>query len=102
MLPFELTEQAKQDLKEIYRYTITTWSEKKAARYAERLDECFFKIADKTATARSFSNLYPEILVSRCEHHYIFFRHPNGQKPTIFAVLHERMDFVTWIDSRLA
>ena len=101
MLPFELTEQAKQDLKEIYRYTITTWSEGQAERYAARLDENFFEIANQTAIVRMFSSLDPEIMVSRCEHHYIFFTHQRGQKPRIFAVLHERMNQLERLKERL-
>lgn len=78
MLPFELTEQAKQDLKEIYRYTITTWSEGHAKRYAAKLDENFFEIANQTAIVRRFSSLDTEIMFSRCGRHYIFFTHQSG------------------------
>jgi len=66
--------------------------ENQALHYAGLLEKRFFEIASKTAVVRRVSSLDPEIMVSRCEHHYIFFTHQNGQKPQIFAVLHERMN----------
>lgn len=101
MRPYQLTQQAEQDLKEIYRYTIKTWGEKQARNYAGLLEKHFNDIAGKTAIVRSFSDLRSDVMVNKCKHHYIFFTHTNDQKPQIFAVLHERMDVVTWLEKRL-
>jgi len=101
MRPYQLTPLAEQDLKEIYRYTIKTWGKKQAKHYAGLLEKRFNDIASNTARVRNLSDLLPDVMFNRCEHHYIFFTHPNGQKPQIFAVLHERMDFVAWLKERL-
>jgi len=37
-----------------------------------------------------------------CEHHYVFYLRPDGQKPHILAVLHEHMDLLARLDDRLS
>ena len=71
-------------------------------RYTGRLETCFRRIAEGRARSRSFSARYPQVRVTRCEHHYVFYVQPEGQKPLIFAVLHERMDMLTRIGERLS
>lgn len=101
MLPYQLTALAQKDLEEIARYTFATWGEAQAFNYAELLEKRFYEIAKKTAVVRSFSARHPQIMMNKCEHHYIFFLHPEGQKPCIIAVLHERMNLVSWLQERL-
>jgi len=101
MLLYELTAAAQEDLKDIARYTLTTWGEKQSIHYAELLEARFCEIADKTAHYRQFSIRYPQVFVSRCEHHYIFYIHPDGKPPCIIAVLHERMDMLKRLKGRL-
>jgi plasmid stabilization system protein ParE len=101
MPPYQLTVPAESDLKDIARYTRGKWGEQQAMRYGEALERCFRAIADKTAASRNFSKRFPQVFVTRCEHHRVFFLHPEGQPPCIIAVLHERMDFVAWLDRRL-
>jgi plasmid stabilization system protein ParE len=101
MRPYELTPLAEQDLKEIYRYTIKTWGKKQAKHYAGLLEKCFNDIASNAAKVRNLSALRHDVMVSRCEHHYIFFTNPGDQKPQIFAVLHERMNQLERLKERL-
>lgn len=101
MLPYELTPSAQEDLREIARYTLTKWGKKQSLHYAELLETRFREIAARSAYSRPFSKRYSQILVSRCEHHYIFYVHPEGKPPRIIAVLHERMEMVTGLKNRL-
>jgi plasmid stabilization system protein ParE len=73
MLPYELTALAQEDLKDIARYTLTQWSEKQSLHYADLLEKRFCEIAARTAYSRPLSNRYPQVLVNRCEHHFIFY-----------------------------
>ena len=86
MPPYELTKEATSDLEGIFRYTIS---------------QCFRKIARKDVVSRTFSKTYPTALVTRCEHHYIFYIQSEESRPIIFAVLHERMDILTRLKGRL-
>ena len=101
MLPYELTRFAEEDIKEIARYTIEKWGENQSLQYVALLDNRFCEIAEKTAYSRTFSKRFPQILVSRCEHHYIFYLHPEGKPPRIIAVLHERMNMLARLEDRL-
>lgn len=76
MLPYELTFPAQEDLKKIARYTLTQWGQKQSMHYAGLLEKHFRAIATRAAHSHTFSKRYPQILVSRCEHHYIFYIHP--------------------------
>ena len=102
MLLYELTGPAEEDLKDIARYTLTEWGKKQSLHYAALLEKRFCEIAARTAISRSFSDRAPQVLVSRCEHHYIFYIHPEKKSPRIIAILHERMDMLKRLKNRLA
>ena len=101
MLLYELTDSAQEDLKDIARYTLTEWGEKQSLHYAALLEKRFCEIAARTAYSRPFSNRFPQVLVSRCEHHYIFYIHPERTPPRIIAILHERMSMLKRLKKRL-
>jgi plasmid stabilization system protein ParE len=71
-------------------------------RYARLLEACFQGIATNTVISRTFSQRYPQLRLTRYEHHYVFYLVPEGKKPRIIAVLHERMDFLARLADRLA
>jgi len=102
MLSYALTPEADADLEDIARYTILEWGVEQAKRYMNKLDQCFQKIGTKKVVGRTFSNRMPNVLVIRCEHHFVFYLHPSTEKPVILAVLHERMDMVNRLQDRLA
>jgi toxin ParE1/3/4 len=100
-LPYELMPSAAADLKEIARYTLKQWGKEQSLRYAGLLEARFLEIADETAKSRSFLQSDSRIRVTKCEHHYIFYLHPEGRRPCIIAVLHERMDLIAKVAARL-
>lgn len=99
---YDLTRAARQDIRGIWVYTAEQWGERQADRYTGRLETCFRRIAKGRARSRSFSERYPQVLVTRCEHHYVFYIQPEEQKPLIIAVLHERMDMLARLGERLS
>ena len=99
---YELTRTARQDIRGIWVYTAEQWGERQADRYTAWLETCFRRIADGRARSRNFSERYPQVRVTRCQHHYAFYIQPEGQKPLIIAVLHERMDMLARIGERLS
>lgn len=101
MLSYEITKDADADLEGIARYTIIEWGAEQAKLYLGKLHQCFQDITAKKALARTFSLRLSKVLVTRCEHHYVFYLHPEKEKPIILAVLHERMDMVARLQDRL-
>ncbi len=73
MPDYELTTFAEDDLRGIARYTIDTWGLKQAKRYEASLAARFHKIAQGDVTPRTFLSHRPVLLVTHCEHHYIFY-----------------------------
>jgi plasmid stabilization system protein ParE len=102
MPSYELTREADADLADIARYTILEWGMEQANWYMDKLDQCFQKIGTKIVFGRTFSKRMPDVFVTRCEHHFVFYLHPSAEKPVILAVLHERMDMVNRLQDRLA
>lgn len=100
--PVDFTTEAIKDLSGIASYTAETWGHGQALRYAELLNERFKKIAKGLIFSKLAFSKYPNVRVCRCEHHYIFFMHPQkSQKPVILAVLHERMNLLERLKERL-
>ena len=102
MVPYDLTPAAEADLREIARYTLRQWGKQQQRRYARLLETCFRGIATNTVISRTFSERYPHVRLTRCEHHYVFCLLPDGKKPCIIAVRHERMDFLARLEDRLS
>ena len=98
---YELTEAADADLQAIARYTIETWGIEQARRYEDLLENHFEAIAQQTARTRAFLKSRPELMVSRCEHHYVFHLVREKQCSLILAVFHESMDLMARVRNRL-
>jgi len=101
MPPYELSAAAQDDLREIARYTLKQWGKAQSFIYAGSLDLCFVEIAAHTRHSRPILESQPTLRVSRCEHHLVFYLHPKAKPPTIIGVLHERMDLLQHLKSRL-
>ena len=99
---YELTRAAKQDVRGIWVYTAEQWGERQADRYTGRLETCFRRIAERRMRPKTFSERYPQVLVTRCQEHYVFYLRPDSRKPLIIAVLHGRMDMLARIGERLS
>jgi toxin ParE1/3/4 len=102
MPPYDLTPAAEADLREIARYTLRRWGARQQQRYAHQLAACFQRIVEGRARSKTFSERFPQGRVARCQHHYVFYIHPEGQKPLMLAVLHEQMDLLARLGERLS
>ena len=102
MPPYDLTPAAEADVREIARYTLRQWGARQQQRYAHQLSACFRRIAEGRARSKTFSERFPQVRVARCQHHYVFYVHPEGQKPLMLAVLHEQMDLLARLGERLS
>ena len=101
MTGYRLAPGAETDLLEIAIYTIETWGEAQAARYERSLATCFRAIGNGEARSAPLLDRRPELRHCRCQHHYVFWLDTSPEPPLILAVLHESMDLVSRIRSRL-
>ena len=85
----ELSQQAREDFRDILSYTLTTWGESQLAKYRDSIDDALHVILDNLSVGRP--SVKPTLKVLAVEHHRIFYRTIDN---TIYVVriLHERMD----------
>ncbi len=99
---YQLTHGAADDLHSIARYTVQTWGIEQARNYEEQLKTCFEQIASGQVQARHPIPRRKDLLHARCQSHHIFYMAKANQPPLIIAVLHERMDLINRLKSRLS
>lgn len=75
MTVYHLTPEAEEDLRCIARYTLEMWDEKQYFSYAKSFERRFQEISNRTVQPRMFSKRFPQVLMNKCEHHYIFYIH---------------------------
>ena len=85
----ELSQQAKQDFRDILSHTLTTWGESQLAKYRASINAALHVILHNPSAGRP--SVKPALNVLAVEHHRIFYRTIDD---TIYVVriLHERMD----------
>lgn len=99
-MPFyDLTLAAETDLRDIWRYTYKTWGFDQAEKYFDQIEACCEAVGDGRARSKVLEGLQEGVHIHRCEHHFIVWL--AGTRPIIIAILHERMDFVRRLKSRL-
>lgn len=99
MPSYDLTLAAETDLRDIWRYTYKTWGFDQAEKYFEQIEACCEAVGDGRARSKVLEGLQEGVHIHRCEHHFIVWL--AGTRPVIIAILHERMDFVRRLKSRL-
>ena len=100
--PYVLTAAAADDLRAIVRYTKKQWGDTQVRSYMTKLERGIVRLATGQAVSRDMSDLHPGLLMSHCEHHYVFCL-PRGDEPAlIVAIFHERMDLMVQLENRLA
>lgn len=101
MPDYELSPDAEQDLLEIAAYTIEHWGISAAERYEAALTDCLLGLANARMRAKRPLPHRPEVLVRRCEHHFVFVLRRRQKPLLLLAVLHESMNLLQRLRSRL-
>jgi len=85
----ELSQQAKEDFRDILSYTLATWGESQLAKYRASINDALHVILQNPSAGRP--SVKPNLKVLAVGHHRIFYRTIDD---TIYIVriLHERMD----------
>lgn len=89
---FFLTNKAKNDLKEIARYTQKEWGIKQRDAYLKLLDNAFFSLSfnsEKGISCDQIREGYRKFFVTS---HIIFYREVAHSEIEIVRILHQSMD----------
>lgn len=101
MPAYRLTQDAEDDLRKIARYTLETWGAEQARRYGQTLEAHFEARASGKVRGKAVLKKWPDLSVSRCEHHYVFTLKSPNEPSIIIAILHERMDMLRHLKKRI-
>lgn len=92
MAKYNLTNEAVDDLTNIWDYTFENWSEKQADSYYSMLLENCQLIADSPNIGKDYTKIKEELFGWQTNRHIIFYRKLNDKPIEITRILHERMD----------
>ncbi|EAM6659528.1 type II toxin-antitoxin system RelE/ParE family toxin [Salmonella enterica] len=101
MTAYILTTDAEADLRGIIRYTRKQWGTAQVRRYIARLEHAIAGLAAGRGPFKDMSELFPELRMMRCEHHYAFYLPRRSAPALVVAILHERMDLIVRLTERL-
>ncbi|EGB2808540.1 type II toxin-antitoxin system RelE/ParE family toxin [Salmonella enterica] len=101
MTAYILTTDAEADLRGIIRYTRKQWGAAQVRRYIARLEHGIAGLAAGRGSFRDMSELFPELRMMHCEHHYVFCLPRGGAPALVVAIFHERMDLMARLSERL-
>ena len=92
MTKYNLTNEAVEDLTDIWNYTFEHWSEKQAdIYYNTMLNKCQY-IATKPNIGKNYNGISNELFGLKVNKHIIFYRKFTNKSIEITRILHERMD----------
>ncbi|PRO72675.1 type II toxin-antitoxin system RelE/ParE family toxin, partial [Alteromonas alba] len=70
---YDITDDAEADIREIVGYTLENWGVAQTNIYRKAIKDTFELIGRKSVVIRKFSDTFPDLLVTKCQHHYIFY-----------------------------
>lgn len=92
MRGYTLLPAAIDHLDAIYSYTASTWGEKQASVYMQDLFDLVGRIASGNVVRMAIpAEFEVNGYFLHHQHHYVYWREPDGGPLEVAAVLHERM-----------
>ena len=99
---YVVSKGAAVDLRDITKYTVAKWGEAQCRAYVAELEMAAEAVANGEGVFKDMSFLLPGLRMAFCGKHCIFCMPQRGAAPTIIlAILHERMDLMARLKSRL-
>ncbi|MEX1191557.1 MAG: type II toxin-antitoxin system RelE/ParE family toxin [Brumimicrobium sp.] len=92
MAKCKLTNNAVEDLSEIWSYTVETWPKSQSDKYYKLIINACFEIAKKPQIGKVYPEIYPDLKGKITYKHIIFYRVMEDQSIEITRILHDRMD----------
>ncbi len=98
---YVVSKGAAADLRDITRYTVANWGEAQCRIYIADLEKAAEAVAKGEGVFKDMSSLLPGLRMASCGKHSIFCMPQTGAPSVILAILHERMDLMARLKSRL-
>ena len=98
---YVLTRGAEEDLRSIVRFTVKQWGQRQCRVYIAELEARIEALARGQGVFKDMSALLPGLRVAACARHLIFLMPRPDAPALVLAILHERMDILARLSSRL-
>ncbi|WP_429884713.1 type II toxin-antitoxin system RelE/ParE family toxin [Geoalkalibacter halelectricus] len=82
---------ARDDLKDIYQFSLRNWGQKQSFRYLENLKQCLWSLTERPHLGMERPEVLPEIRGFPVESHVVFYQ-VRSKHIEIVRVLHARQD----------
>jgi toxin ParE1/3/4 len=92
MKTFELTRAAKNDLRNIAKFTEKRWGRNQRYLYMKQFDDVFHFLADNPSLGKKCDHIKLGYKTFPQGSHIIFYRDGTKSKITIIRILHKNMD----------
>ena len=89
---YRISQQAIEDLDNIWIYTLNKWSKEQADRYFDLIITEIEFIADNFMTGKSVEQTRKNYRVTKIKSHLIFYRKVENDIVEIVRILHQQMD----------
>ncbi len=97
---YKLTHKAKNDLSQIWEYTLDNWSESQADYYYDLLIRNCQSIALSPESGKNYYGVKPDLFGLPVGRHIIFYRESFNGEVEIIRILHEEMDISNRIEEK--
>jgi len=95
-MKYTLSNEAENDLENIWFYTFQTWSINQADEYLNQIVSQIQYIASHPKSGKDYSKIRKGYFRSKIKSHYIFYKIDQRNKVVkVIRILHERMDIET-------
>ncbi len=93
MMMFKISNEAQNDLENIWLYTSETWSTEQADRYYNLILDEIEYLAENPDVGKDYSHVRRGYLRSKVKSHFIFYKiNKKENQIEIIRVLHQQMD----------
>tara|TARA_B110000211_G_C13607513_1_gene347478 strand:+ start:81 stop:383 length:303 start_codon:yes stop_codon:yes gene_type:complete len=89
---YKISQQAIDDLNDIWIYTFNKWSKKQADRYYDLIIEEIKFISNNYLVEKSAEQTRKNYSVTKIKSHLIFYKKVENEIVEIVRILHQRMD----------
>ena len=95
MLKLTLRQEAIDDLKDIWNYTKTEWSENQAEKYYQTIKYSCKLIAENPNIGKNYIEISSHLFGLKSGKHIIFYSIIPDFEIEVIRILHERMDLLS-------
>jgi toxin ParE1/3/4 len=89
---YRISNQAIEDINNIWIYTFNKWSKEQADRYYDLIIKEIEFISDNFMTGKSVEETRKNYRVTKIKSHLIFYKKLENEIVEIVRILHQRMD----------